>query len=128
MPFLVVPSCLVAIPCRAAHAAHPRSKSAIVKKPAKRRKSEFPDRAARRPSNRQAGIAADRLGQGVDELVRDVDGFLRREAIGASLTDAERLAFFQEIIPLVKPENIRWKATDWENPTEWIPRGRGLTT
>ncbi len=42
------------------------------------------------------------------------------------MTDAERLGFFQDIIPLVKPENMRWKATDWENPKEWIPRGRGL--
>ena len=42
------------------------------------------------------------------------------------MTDEERLAFFKDIIPLVKPENMRWKATDWENPTEWIPRGRGL--
>ena len=42
------------------------------------------------------------------------------------LSDAERLAFFQDIIPLAKPENLRWKADDWENPKEWIPRRRGL--
>jgi aryl-alcohol dehydrogenase-like predicted oxidoreductase len=42
------------------------------------------------------------------------------------LSDVERLAFFQEIIPLVKPENLQWKADDWENPKEWIPRRRGL--
>ena len=42
------------------------------------------------------------------------------------LSDAERLALFQDIIPLVKPENLRWKADDWENPKEWIPRRRGL--
>jgi predicted aldo/keto reductase-like oxidoreductase len=42
------------------------------------------------------------------------------------MTDEERLAFFKDIIPLVRPENMRWKATDWENPTEWVPRGRGL--
>jgi len=42
------------------------------------------------------------------------------------MSDDERLAFFQDIILLVKPENMRWKATDWENPTEWIPRRRGL--
>jgi predicted aldo/keto reductase-like oxidoreductase len=41
------------------------------------------------------------------------------------MTDEERLGFFRDIIPLVRPENLRWKATDWENPTEWIPRGRG---
>ena len=44
----------------------------------------------------------------------------------APMSDAERLAFFQEIIPLVKPQNLRWKADDWENPKEWIPRRRGL--
>jgi aryl-alcohol dehydrogenase-like predicted oxidoreductase len=42
------------------------------------------------------------------------------------MSDAERLAFFQDIIPLVKPENMRWKATDWVDPKEWIPRRRGL--
>jgi predicted aldo/keto reductase-like oxidoreductase len=42
------------------------------------------------------------------------------------MTDEERLAFFKDIIPLVRPENLRWKATDWDNPAEWVPRGRGL--
>jgi predicted aldo/keto reductase-like oxidoreductase len=41
------------------------------------------------------------------------------------MSDEERLAFFQDIVPLVKPQNMRWKATDWNNPTEWIPRNRG---
>ena len=41
------------------------------------------------------------------------------------MTDAERLAFFQDIIHLVRPENMSWKALDWGNPTEWIRRGRG---
>jgi aryl-alcohol dehydrogenase-like predicted oxidoreductase len=42
------------------------------------------------------------------------------------LSDQERLAFFRDILPLVKPEKMPWKAMDWENPVEWIPRGRGL--
>lgn len=42
------------------------------------------------------------------------------------MTDAERLAFFQEIIPLVRPDKMRWKATDWDHPEEWIPRRRGM--
>jgi predicted aldo/keto reductase-like oxidoreductase len=42
------------------------------------------------------------------------------------MTDKERLQFFQDIISLVKPQNMRWKADDWEKPTEWITRGRGL--
>jgi hypothetical protein len=42
------------------------------------------------------------------------------------LTDEERLAFFRDIIPLVQPEKMPWKAADWSTPTEWAPRGRGL--
>jgi aryl-alcohol dehydrogenase-like predicted oxidoreductase len=41
------------------------------------------------------------------------------------LTDEERLVFFKDIIALVRPDQMRWKATDWDNPTEWVPRGRG---
>lgn len=43
------------------------------------------------------------------------------------MTDEERLAFFRDILPLVRPEKMPWKAADWDNPTEWVPRGRGLT-
>jgi hypothetical protein len=42
------------------------------------------------------------------------------------LSDEERLAFFREIIPLVRPEKMAWKAADWDSPTEWVSRGRGL--
>jgi predicted aldo/keto reductase-like oxidoreductase len=42
------------------------------------------------------------------------------------MTDEERLAFFKDIMPLVRPDQMRWKATDWGEPTEWVPRGRGL--
>lgn len=42
------------------------------------------------------------------------------------MTDPERLAFFKDIIPLVQPDKMCWKATDWDHPTEWIPRRRGL--
>ena len=38
------------------------------------------------------------------------------------LSDEERLAFFNEILPLVRLEKMPWKATDWANPTEWVPR------
>jgi len=41
------------------------------------------------------------------------------------MTDAERLAFFKDILPLVQPAKLPWKATDWNHPTEWISRGRG---
>jgi len=42
------------------------------------------------------------------------------------MTDEERLKFFRDIIHLVEPKNMKWKATDWNDPKEWIPRGRGL--
>jgi hypothetical protein len=41
------------------------------------------------------------------------------------LSDAERLDFFQAIMPLVRPDKMAWKATDWSKPTEWVPRNRG---
>jgi predicted aldo/keto reductase-like oxidoreductase len=46
----------------------------------------------------------------------------------APMTGAERLAFFREVLPMVTPDNMPWKASDWDNPTEWKPRQepRGL--
>jgi aryl-alcohol dehydrogenase-like predicted oxidoreductase len=41
------------------------------------------------------------------------------------LSDEERLDFFKAIAPLVRPENMPWKAENWDNPTTWIPRNRG---
>jgi len=41
-------------------------------------------------------------------------------------TDEERLAFFKDIIGLVQPDKLRWKTAEWNNPTEWVPRRRGL--
>ena len=41
------------------------------------------------------------------------------------LSDVERLAFFKDIMPLVRPDKMRWTSTDWNNPTAFIPRGRG---
>ncbi len=42
------------------------------------------------------------------------------------LSDDERLAFFKDIMPLVKPEKVPWKAADWDNPTEWVTRDRSV--
>jgi hypothetical protein len=42
------------------------------------------------------------------------------------LTDEARLVFFRDIIPLVQPEKLRWKTTERNDPTGWVPRGRGL--
>ena len=41
------------------------------------------------------------------------------------MSDEERLTFFRDIMPLVRPDKMPWKATDWGNPTEWVLRGRG---
>jgi aryl-alcohol dehydrogenase-like predicted oxidoreductase len=38
------------------------------------------------------------------------------------MTGPERLDFFREMLPLVQPQNMPWKASDWGNPTEWKPR------
>jgi len=38
------------------------------------------------------------------------------------MSGAERLDFFREILPLVKAENMPWKAADWGEPCEWKAR------
>jgi aryl-alcohol dehydrogenase-like predicted oxidoreductase len=38
------------------------------------------------------------------------------------MTGPERLDLYREVLPMVKPENMPWKASDWGNPTEWKPR------
>jgi hypothetical protein len=40
------------------------------------------------------------------------------------MTDEERLNFFKDIISLVRPEKIPWKAADWDNPTKWVSRNQ----
>jgi len=42
------------------------------------------------------------------------------------MSDEERLTFFKDIFSLVRPEKIPWKASDWNNPTDWISRSKGL--
>jgi predicted aldo/keto reductase-like oxidoreductase len=41
------------------------------------------------------------------------------------MSDVERLAFFRDILPLVRPDKMPWKSNNWGNPTEFIPRNRG---
>jgi aryl-alcohol dehydrogenase-like predicted oxidoreductase len=38
------------------------------------------------------------------------------------LSGPERLELFREVMPMVTPQNLPWKADDWENPTAWKPR------
>ncbi len=41
------------------------------------------------------------------------------------MTDVERLAFFKDIMPLVRPDKMPWKSDNWAAPTAFIPRNRG---
>jgi len=38
------------------------------------------------------------------------------------MSGPERLEFFREVLPLVRPEGMPWKAVDWGDPVEWKPR------
>jgi len=38
------------------------------------------------------------------------------------LTDDERLSLYKEVLPLVTPENMPWKAEEWGNPVAWRKR------
>ena len=38
------------------------------------------------------------------------------------LSGPERLALFREVLPLVTPQDMPWKAADWGNPIEWKQR------
>jgi predicted aldo/keto reductase-like oxidoreductase len=38
------------------------------------------------------------------------------------LSDDERLELFKEVLPMVTPEGVPWKAEDWNNPVEWKRR------
>jgi aryl-alcohol dehydrogenase-like predicted oxidoreductase len=38
------------------------------------------------------------------------------------LTGPQRLALYREVLPLVTPENVPWKSSDWDNPSDWEPR------
>ena len=40
----------------------------------------------------------------------------------APMTGPERLELFREVLPLVRPQKMPWKATDWSHPTLWKPR------
>src|SRR5512136_2131675 len=41
------------------------------------------------------------------------------------MTDTERLAFFKDILPLVRPDKMPCKSNEWGNPTAFVPRNRG---
>jgi hypothetical protein len=51
----------------------------------------------------------------LDELRRD----LQVANHFVPLSGVERLALFREVLPLVKPEHLPWKADDWDDPKAW---------
>ena len=38
------------------------------------------------------------------------------------LSDRERLELFREVLPVVTPEAVPWKAEYWQEPVEWNRR------
>lgn len=38
------------------------------------------------------------------------------------MSGPERLAFFNRMMPMVRPDNMPWKANSWGNPTGWVER------
>ena len=59
------------------------------------------------------------------ETIEQLEQNLKVAESFTPMGDEERLAFFKDIIHLVEPAKVFWKATDWDNPTEWLPRNRG---
>jgi len=51
----------------------------------------------------------------LDELRRDLQ--VARHFV--PLNGVERLALLREVLPLLKPENLPWKADDWDDPKAW---------
>ena len=58
----------------------------------------------------------------MEELEKDLD--IAQNFV--PLSGPERLAFFREMLPLVTPQNMPWKAADWNNPVAWKPRAEPL--
>jgi aryl-alcohol dehydrogenase-like predicted oxidoreductase len=59
----------------------------------------------------------------MEELENDLD--IAEDFV--PLSGPERLAFFAEMLPLVTPQNMPWKAADWNNPVAWKPRAEPRT-
>jgi aryl-alcohol dehydrogenase-like predicted oxidoreductase len=59
----------------------------------------------------------------MEELENDLD--IAEDFV--PLSGPERLAFFAEMLPLVTPQNVPWKAADWNNPVAWKPRAEPRT-
>ena len=54
----------------------------------------------------------------MEQLERDLD--IAKAFV--PLSGTERLELFREVLPLVTPENVLWKAEDWDNPSSWNQR------
>ena len=38
------------------------------------------------------------------------------------MTDTEKLELFREVLPMVVPGNVPWKAEEWGNSAKWLSR------
>lgn len=57
--------------------------------------------------------------------MESMDQLKRNLAVAESFTplsDEERLELLREVLPLVRPDVMRWKADDWGHPTAWHRR------
>jgi len=54
----------------------------------------------------------------MDELRRDLQ--IAKDFVPLGVE--ERLELFREVLPLVTPQNMPWKANDWDHPTAWNGR------
>ncbi len=55
---------------------------------------------------------------GMEELEKDLE--VAENFV--PLSGPERLELFREVLPMVTPQNMPWKANDWSNPTGWNDR------
>jgi aryl-alcohol dehydrogenase-like predicted oxidoreductase len=46
----------------------------------------------------------------------------------APLSGSERLQLYRDVLPLVDPRHMMWKAADWGHPVEWKPRKEPLAS
>ena len=59
--------------------------------------------------------------------INSLDQLIQNISIAKSfmpMSDSERLQFMKEMVDLVEPKNLRWKASSWGKPEFWVPRNR----
>ena len=54
--------------------------------------------------------------------MEELENDLRVAENFSPLSGFERLEFLREVLPMVTPQNMPWKANEWGNPTDWNSR------